>query len=355
MRKPILTLLAIIGILAFSLYATIGETGPIGWLNAAQVSKDGSYSRALSVAGLLFGIGILVMGVIYVIEFLQKLLPGVFGPPEPKAPPVVPAARPSASAASAAATFAPPAASAFPPAPPAKAAVSAMAPAAGLSGWRLFLTVWLAFHALVWGGLFAWYGWDWHQRRADVVSSYDPWPLGRDVAAALPGSGSHLALQGAAPMWEHVLTRRSKNSGSSYAEAYYMPVATVDWRAGDPVHFVARFDHEQQLDDLHRAAVDDTGGTVLVRLGGGVDAAVRPAFERNGVLVADDAVEVTAVPSHAGRPTQADPPFDWMNLLVIGIIVTGLFTLLPLAGVLGLKREEWMERRRAARAARGAA
>lgn len=344
MRKPILTLLAIIGVLAFSLYATIGESGPIGWLNAAQVRNDGSYSRTLSVAGLLFGIGIVVMVVVYIIEFLQKVLPGVFVTSESARAPAA-----TAASAPARATFAPPTASTF-AAPPAKPPVPAKATGSGLSGWRLFLTVWFVFNSLVWGCLFAWYGWEWHERRADVVSTYAPLPLSRDGEPAHPGGGSHLALQGAAPLWEHVLTRRSKNSGSSYAQAYYMPVATTDWRSGDPVHFVARFDREQQLDELHRAAVDDAPGTVLVRVGGGVDAAVRPAFERNGVLVADDAVEVTAVPSHAGRPTQVDPPFDWMNLLVIGIIISGLATVLPLAGVLGLKREQWMERRRAARA-----
>jgi hypothetical protein len=38
-----------------------------------------------------------------------------------------------------------------------------------------------------------------------------------------------------------------------------------------------------------------------------------------------------------------------MDVNLIGGILTALFTVLPLAGVLGLKREEWMARRREAR------
>jgi hypothetical protein len=334
-RKFILTLLGIIAVLAFSLYATIGETGPIGWINAAQARSDGTYSRAISAFVLLIGVCLIVMGGIYVIEFFQKIRRAVLGPV---------AARPASVAA--------PAATPVPTDSAAKVA-PLKEPTSGPSGWRMGLAVWAVFHSLVWGCLFAWYGWDWHLRRADVVSTYVPMQLSRGVEPTHPDGGSHLALLGGTPLWDHAVTRRSSKS-SNVANAIYVPLATADWRMGDPVYFVAQLDNEQQLYDLQRAAggVDEP---VLVRVDGAVAGAARPVFERNGVPVGDSAVAVTAVMSRAGRPTQADPPFDWMSLLTIGIIVTGLFTLLPLAGVLGLKREEWIARRREARAAREAA
>src|SRR5690349_15575380 len=93
MRKFILTLLGIIAVLVFSLYATIVETGPIGWINAAQARSDGTYPRAISVFVLLIGVCLIVMGGIYVIEFFQKIRRAVLGPV---------AARPASAAAPAA-------------------------------------------------------------------------------------------------------------------------------------------------------------------------------------------------------------------------------------------------------------
>lgn len=335
MRKFILTLMGIIAVLAFSLYAAIGETGPIGWINAAQARSNGTYSRAISAFVLLISACLMVLAGIYVIEFFQKLRRAIFGPV---------AARPvSVTAPAASPVLTASAAMAAPP--------KAQMPAP--SGWRMGLTVWAVFHLLVWGCLFGWYGWDWHLRRADLVSTYVPMKLSRGVEPTHPDGASHLALQGGTPLWDHAVTRRSSRT-SNVTDAIYVPVATADWRSGDPVYFIAQFDNEQQLYDLQRAA-GDVGGPVLVRVDGAVAGASRPVFERNGVLVGDNAVAVTAVMSRAGRPTQADPPFAWMSLLTIGIIVTGLFTLLPLAGVLGLKRKEWMARRREARTAREAA
>lgn len=335
MRKFILTWLGIIAVLAFSLYAAIGETGPIGWINAAQARSDGTYSRAISAFVLLIGVCLIVMGGIYVIQFFEKIRRAVLGPV---------AARPASVAAPAATPVLTDSAAMV--APPKE-------PTSAPSGWRIGLIVWAVFHSLVWGCLFAWYGWDWHLRRADVVSTYVPMQLSRGVEPTHPNGGSHLALLGGTPLWDHAVTRRSSKS-SNVASAIYVPLATADWRSGDPVYFVAQFDNEQQLYDLQKAA-GAVGGPVLVRVNGAVAGAARPVFERNGVPVSDNAVAVTAVMSRAGRPTQADPPFDWMSVLTIGVIITGLFTLLPLAGVLGLKREEWIARRREARAAREAA
>jgi hypothetical protein len=335
MRKFLLTLLGIIAVLAYSLYATIGETGPIGWINAAQARSDGTYSRAISAFVLLIGACLIVMGGIYVIEFLQKIRRSVVGP-----------------VAAGPASVASPDATPMPTDFAARVAPTTV-PTSAPSGWRTGIVVWAVFHALVWGCLFAWYGWDWHLRRGDVVSTYVPMQLSRGVEPIHPDGGSHLALLGATPLWNHAVMRRSSKS-SNVANAIYVPLATADWRMGDPVYFVAQFDNEQQLYDLQLAA-GGVNGPVLVRVDGAVAGAARPVFERNGVPVSDNAVAVTAVMSRAGRPTQADPPFAWMSLLTIGIIVTGLFTLLPLAGVLGLKRQQWSARRRAARAAREAA
>ena len=331
MRKFILTMLGIVAVLAFALYATLGETGPIGWINAAQARGDGTYSRAISAFVLLIGVCLIVMGGIYVIEFFQKILRAVLG-------------RAAARTASVAAPKAIPV--------PTHSATR-LAPTSAPSGWRMGLIVWTVFHSLVWSSLFAWFGWDWHLRRADVVSTYVPIQLSRSVEPTHPDGGSHLALLGGTLLWDHAVTRRSSKS-SNVANAIYVPLATADWRSGDPVYFVAQFDNEQQLYDLQRAA-GAGGEPVLVRIDGAVAGAARPVFERDGVPVGDNAVSVTAVMSRAGRPTQADPPFDWMSVLTIGLISTGLFTLLPLAGVLGLKREEWIARRREARAAREAA
>ena len=62
MRKFILTMLGILGVLAFALYAVIGETGPIGWINAAQARSDGTYSRAISAFVLVIAACLVVLG-----------------------------------------------------------------------------------------------------------------------------------------------------------------------------------------------------------------------------------------------------------------------------------------------------
>jgi len=323
MRKFILTLLAIVAVLAFSLYATIGETGPIGWINAAQARNDGTYSRGISAFVLLITLCLLVMGGLYVIEFVQRIRRALGGSAAPM--PV--------------------------PAPAARAAAvpgAHKAPMPAPSGWRLGLIVWALFMALVWGGLLAWFGWDWHLRRVDVVSAYAPVQLGRGAEPARPQDGSHLALQGAVPLWDQALTRRSTRQGS-LPEAIYVPVAAADAQ-GDPVHLVAGFGDVQQLVDLQRAGVD-AGAPLLVRVDGSVPSATRPVFEQHGVRIADDAVLVTAVASQNGRPSQADPAFDWLHVNLIGGIVTFMFTALPLAAALGLRRQERIRRRREARGA----
>ena len=328
MRGFIVTLGGILAVLAFSLYAVIGETGPIGWINAAQARNDGTYSRAISAFVLLIAVCLIVLGAVYVVEFFQKLRRAGAGPAAHK-PVLAPAL------AAAPTTFAP--------------TTPAKAPTPAPSGWRMALIVWAVFMSLLWGGLFAWYGWDWHLRRVDIVSAYMPLQLSRGVEPDRPDNGAHLSLQGGALLWDRALSRRTKREGS-LPEAIYVPLATADWRQGDPVHFVAQFDSVQQLYDLQRAA-GDVGGPVLVRVDGGVPGVTRPVFEQHGVLVADDAVMVTAVMSQAGRPTEADPPFDWMHVSLIGGVVTFMFTVLPLAAALGLKRQAWMKRRREARAA----
>ena len=328
MRKFILTMLGIVAVLAFTLYAVIGETGPIGWINAAQARSDGTYSRSISAFVLVIGLCLVIMGVIYVIEFVQKIRRAIGGPVAPQ--PVVMAA----------------------PIAPGPAVVAPhKAPKAAPTGWRLGLIVWATFMTLFWACLLGWYGWDWHLRRVDVVSAYAPLQLIRVVEPMRPENGSHLALERGVPLWDRALSRQSTNpGGSSRTEAIYVPVATADWRQGDPVHFVAQFGEVQQLYDLQRAA-GDTAGPVMIRVDGVVPSVVRPVFEQHGVLVAENAVMVTAIVSQAGRPTQVDPPFDWMHVEILGGIVTFLFTVLPLAAGLGVKRQEWMKRRREARAA----
>jgi len=314
MRKIILTTLGIVAVLAFSLYATIGETGPIGWINAAQARGDGTYSRGLSAVVLMIALCLVVMGGLYVLEFVQKIRRAVGGPAAPT---------------------------------PAPRATPLDVPMPAMSGWRLGLTVWAAFMVLLWGGLLAWFGWDWHLRRVDAVSTYVPLQLGRGTDPARPEDGSHLALQGAMPLWDRALSRRSNRQGS-LPDAIYVPIAAAGWRPGEPVHLVARFGELQQLVDLQRAAGDETG-PLLVRVDGTVDSATRPVFEQHGVPVAEDAAMVTAVVSRSGQPTQADPPFDWLHVNLIGGIVTFLFTVLPLAAALGVRRQAWIQRRRAAR------
>ncbi|GAA0769567.1 hypothetical protein LRH25_02580 [Ideonella azotifigens] len=328
--RGFIVILLVVAVLAFSGYATFGETGPIGWLNAAQASRDGSYSRAISAIVLLLAICLVVLGVLQVLTFFQNIWRARSGQAAPPAAPA-PVRIAPAPAAAAAAPMAP------------------VVPKPAPSGWRMGLTVWAACIALTWICVFAWYGWDWHLRRADVVSAYAPLQLSRGGDPVHPGSGSHLALQGGL-LWDHALTRRSSKSGGA-VQAIFVPVAAADWRQGDRVDFVAQFDSTQQLYDFQRSS-GAADATLLVRVDGAVPAATRPVFERDGVLVADNAVLVTAVASQAGRPAEADPAFNWTYTNLIGGIVSGCLTLPLLAAVLGLKREAWMERRRAARAAR---
>jgi hypothetical protein len=240
MRKLILTMLGIVAVFAFTLYAVIGETGPIGWINAAQARSDGTYSRSISAFVLMIGLCLVIMGVIYVIEFVQKIRRAIGGPVAPQ--PVAVAAPIATATATATAVVV-------------VVVAPHKVPMAAPTGWRLGLIVWATFMTLFWACLLGGYGWDWHLRRVDVVSAYAPLQLSRDVEPVRPENGSHLALEGGVPLWDRALSRQSTNpSGSSRTEAIYVPVATADWRQGDPVHFVAQFGEVQQLYDLQRAA-----------------------------------------------------------------------------------------------------
>ena len=154
-----------LGIACF-VYVMIGETGPIGWLNAAQLWAFGSYSRKVSLLALI------VIGVV-----LWVPIGLVFG----------------ASAAA-----------------PARLAPAPVPVANKRSPVFWGALAWVVMMGLVWGAAYGYAWWDLHQRSADSVAEYEPVELAGGMQSA-GGGREHLALRGRV-LSDHVVSRGSSNS-----------------------------------------------------------------------------------------------------------------------------------------------
>ncbi len=308
-------ILLLLGVLAFSWYGAVGETGPIGWLNGLQAASSGSYSRVVSF-GLLF-VAVLVVGggaLGLWLFFKERVLGRV----------------PAPSAA---------------PHPAMKVLFEPTELPAPRVGWKGSLAILLALLACAWIATLGWHAWDWHQRSVDAGSDYAPLRLGRDVVPARPADGSHLALQGRL-LWDHALVRRTTN-GAAQAETVFLPMAGADWRPGDAVHIVIQLEPSGAYSLQHRTGGDDA--PLRVRVEGALPGATRPVFAQGGAPASDAAVLVEVVDTQAGPMVDARPAFDRASATLIGGGLSAFIALLWLTAVLTFKLKTWVRRRRAAR------
>ncbi|MEO8922048.1 MAG: hypothetical protein ABI330_04340 [Caldimonas sp.] len=153
-------MLVIAGLLytALIVYGLNSDTGPMGWLNAAQARSDGSYSRKISLMVLMFA------GAVPLLPLWLLLWPRDVPLREPGAPPPTMASR----------------------------------LAAAVVGFVIV-------DAIVWGAAFGWASWEAHGQNIDAAAAYTPLTL----AAAVPlhvTEGDHLALRGRL-LGDHVVTR----------------------------------------------------------------------------------------------------------------------------------------------------
>ena len=247
----------------------IGETGPIGWLNAAQQWAFGSYSRKMSLLALI------VIGVVLWVPI--GLVFGAF---------VETPARPA-------------------PAP---------APAANKRSpvfWGAL--AWVVMMALVWGAAYGYAWWDLHQRSADSVAEYEPVELAGGMQS--PGGGrEHLALRGRV-LGDHVVSRGSSNSTEIWQTL--VPIVERGWREGDPVHFVIRLDRDGQsaLREAARGALP-----LLVRADGSVPTPALQVFDKMKSPIAADAVAVVLVATERGLPAPVVQELDWSKAMVWAVV-----------------------------------
>lgn len=316
MRRWINAILLLGGVLAFSAYAVLGETGPVGWLNGWQAARSGSYSRTVSW-GVMF-VALLVIGGLLAAAWLWVRDTFLGGPPAPR-----PGQPPE------------PLLGGLPP-----------MPKATMGFWPGSLLALAVLLALAWGGVLAWHVHDWRQRASDAGSDYVPRSLARGAAPERPADDSHLALQGRLS-WDHALVRRTKNGASTEPEVVFVPVVGTDWRAGDPVHFVAQMGQADVWRLQHRQ--DGADAALRVRVDGAVPGATRPVFEQGGSPLSDAAVVVHVMDAPDGQPADAHPVFDWDSAVLIGGGLSGFIALLWTTAVVTYRLKQRMLRRRAAR------
>ena len=267
------TLWVVVGVLALvalSVYVALGETGPVGWINAAQMSVAGSYSRKITMLVLICVVGI------------PCILVGsmLFSRPKPAAVPQQPVS----------------------------------VPAIALVGW-VVVTL------LVWAGAWGWTAWQARVAGIDANATYVPIELAAGANAAAAGQ-DHLALRGRV-LAEHTVERKGQSDGSG--RAVLVPIVERGWRAGDPVHFVVSLDgaHESALRDALRRGED----AILVRSDGSPPTPSRQVFTRMGAPLADDARQLALVPSRDGQPVAGPAEPDWNDTVIWGGIGTAVVTL----------------------------
>lgn len=316
MRHWFTALLLLGGLLAFSLYAVIGETGPVGWINGLQAASSGSYSR--TVTWFVMSVALLVVGGLLLTAWILVRDRFLGGPPAPR-----PAQAPHALLGG------------LPP-----------LPRASMGFWPASVLALFVLLAITWGAVFAWHVLDWRQRDADAGSVYASLRLGRDMSAARPADGSHLALQGQL-LWDHALVRRSTTGASSGPDEVFVPLVGTDWRAGDAVEFVAQMGQADVWRLQHPA--DGAGAPLRVRVDGAVPGATRPVFAKAESPLSDAAVLVHVVAAEGGRPADARTGFDWDSALQIGGGASAFIALLWTTAVVTYRIKKRVLQRRAAR------
>ncbi len=316
MRRWFNALLLLGGLLAFSTYAVIGETGPVGWLNGLQAARSGSYSR--TVSWFVMFVVLLVVGGLLLAAWILVRDRFLGGPPAPR-----PGQAPHALLGD------------LPP-----------LPKVSMGFWPASFLALFALLVVAWGGVFAWHVLDWRQRDVDASSVYVAQRLARDVSAARPADGSHLALQGRL-LWDRALVRRSTTGASSAPDEVFVPVVGADWRAGDAVRFVAQMGQADVWRLQHPA--DGAEAPLRVRVDGAVPGATRPVFAKGESPLSDVAVLVHVMEAEAGKPADARAGFDWDSVLQIGGGASAFIALLWTTAVVTYRVKKRVLQRRGAR------
>ena len=316
MRRWFNALLLLGGLLAFSLYAVIGESGPVGWINGLQAARSGSYSR--TVTWFVMFVALLVIGGLLLAAWILVRDRFLGGPPAPRA------------------DQAPhPLLGGLPP-----------LPEASMGFWPASVLALCVLLAIAWGAVFAWHVMDWRQRDADAGSVYVTQRLARDVAVARPPDGSHLALQGQL-RWDRALVRHSTTGASSGPDEVFVPVVGADWRAGDAVSFVAQMGQADVWRLQH--PTDGAQAALRVRVDGTVPGATRPVFAKGESPLYDGAVLVHVMAAEDGKQADVRTGFDWDSALQIGGGASAFIALLWTTAVVTYRIKKRVLQRRGAR------
>lgn len=279
--------------LAFAAYGVIAETGPIGWLNYAQQSVFGAYSKKMSL--LVVGLGGLI--VLALVWSAVQWLAGRFG---------LERALPS----------------------PAAMLADANPP---VTTRGVYLS-WLVVLPVIWIAGYAVYWWIQHEDRADASARYEPLTLVRGTAA--PGNGNpYLALRGRL-LWERTVAH-SQGSGST-PDYTLVPLVEPGWQDGDPVLFIAKVDNSNRyLVDAKRGR---DSGVLLVRTDGAVPVPAAQEFRKMQAPTGEGASLLRLVPSQDGKPVLRDSSeSDWKVYWILASIGTVLYIVLSFAIVAGFK------------------
>jgi len=263
-----------------SVYVAVGETGPVGWINAAQMSVAGSYSRKITMLVLIFVVGIPAMAI------WAMLSPGALR-----------ASRSSAATAPAAAAQKP------------------------VSMTAIALVGWVVVTLLVWAGAWGWGTWQARASGADANATYLPLELTAGTSGAAAGH-DHLALRGRV-LGERTVERKGESDGSGWL--ILVPIVERGWREGDAVHFVVALDQHNEAS--LRGALRNSAEPVLLRADGSPPTPSRQVFTRMGAPLADDARMFSLVPSLNGKPTAGPTEPDWDGIVIWAGIGTAVVTL----------------------------
>lgn len=275
-------------LVAFVSYVVWGETGPIGWINAGQVSVFGWYSRRISGTVLLALVGLPVMAIWAVLapNSLRRNAQTVGAVMDT---PVQPQAMRTSR----------------------------------LAGWVSL--AWAVCVALVWVGVYGSALWERHRQNTDASAAYSPLELTPGMKDAAAGH-EYLALRGPV-LGQHAVSRKKDNNGDEAMTL--LPVVERGWHEGDPVHFVLRFGAEEEA-PLRKALQQSE--SLRVRTDGAVPTLARRAFERLGAPLADDAVTVVPITALADDSAGSVPDGGGSHVVTSGAIgtalVTGLFAMI---------------------------
>ncbi|CAN5481225.1 hypothetical protein BH10PSE17_BH10PSE17_03190 [soil metagenome] len=315
LRTGFLLLLIVVPALAFGVWVTVAETGPIGWFNAIQQSMTGSYSVKVSVF-LLLGT---VSGAIWLgISLYEKVVRPVLGER-------VAANFESALASKAQAV--------------ARVDSRPVTPAQMAVGWLMLVPI-------LWACCYGWYWWKQREHQQDLSAQYVSVDLGSNDGSAAEGH-DHLAVRGRY-LFDQTLTFRQ---GSQKRPEYSLvPIVGRNWQPGQAVTFIARVEDVQAF--TYERKQDKDPYTFLAARTGDVPSVAVGEFEKLGAPVGPSTLMLRVVPSHEGRPTlDGSAESDFRTFYIVGTICTAVIAVLVLTLSLIKVRLAWSERRARSRAA----